>query len=232
LGSFWTKSVWPVCQTGLTGFPCPREAKSNRSGLTGFRNRPDWFGLPAAVSCVFPLRVCCGCWLGLAPRFSSTSVAVWTWQEKLAEVHEWNRVHRPNSWIEFLSAPIHSPLSGSPFRSFTYTSFETIVHVALLWSDVYHKYSKLSVVLFVLLIWWEVVIGFLLYFGLPFARSTAPPCTSVDVPATSWPCILPFFQSSLIYAVNVSCLICFNSSCLHLYKILFRLCLFILNKSS
>jgi hypothetical protein len=109
LGSFWTKSVWPVCQTGLTGFPCPREAKSNRSGLTGFRNRPDWFGLTAAVSCVFPLRVCCGCWLGLAHRFSSTSVAVWTWQEKLAEVHEWNRVHRPNSWIEFLSAPIHSP---------------------------------------------------------------------------------------------------------------------------
>jgi hypothetical protein len=26
------------------------------------------------VSCVFPLHVCCGCWLGLAPRFSSTSV--------------------------------------------------------------------------------------------------------------------------------------------------------------
>jgi hypothetical protein len=24
-------------------------------------------------------------------------------------VHEWNRVHRPNFWIEFLSAPIHSP---------------------------------------------------------------------------------------------------------------------------
>jgi hypothetical protein len=22
LGSFWTKSAWPVCQTGLTGFPC------------------------------------------------------------------------------------------------------------------------------------------------------------------------------------------------------------------
>jgi hypothetical protein len=47
--------------------------------------------------------------LGLAPRFSSTSVATWTWQEKLVEVHEWNRVHRPNSWIEFLSAPIYSP---------------------------------------------------------------------------------------------------------------------------
>jgi hypothetical protein len=106
LGSFWTKSVWPVCPL-------------NRSGLTGFRKRPDRFGLPAAMSCVFPLRVCCGCWLGLAPRFSSTLVAAWTWQEKLAEVNEWNRVHRPNSWIEFLSAPIHSPLlSGSPFRSF------------------------------------------------------------------------------------------------------------------
>jgi hypothetical protein len=97
----------------------------DRSSLTGLLNRSDqfplpvwgevqqkWsdqFGLPAAVSCVFALRVCCGCWLFLAPRFSSTSVAAWTWQEKLAEVHEWNRVHRPNSWIEILSAPIHSP---------------------------------------------------------------------------------------------------------------------------
>jgi hypothetical protein len=62
-------------RTGLTGFPCLREAKSNRSGLTSFRNRPDQFGLPAAMSCVFPLCVCCGYWLGLAPRFNSTSVA-------------------------------------------------------------------------------------------------------------------------------------------------------------
>jgi hypothetical protein len=31
LGSFWTKSVWPVCQTGLTGFPCLCETKFNRS---------------------------------------------------------------------------------------------------------------------------------------------------------------------------------------------------------
>jgi hypothetical protein len=75
-------------RTGLTSFPCLREAKSNRSGLTGFRNRPNRFGLPAAVLCVFPLRVCYGCWLGLAARSSSTSVAAWTWQEKLAEVHE------------------------------------------------------------------------------------------------------------------------------------------------
>jgi hypothetical protein len=109
LGSFWTEPAWPVCQTGLTGFPCLCEAKSNRSGLTGFRNWPDRFGLPAAMSCVFPLRVCCGCWLGLAPRSSSTSVAAWTWQEKLAEVNEWNRVHRPNSWIEFLSVPFTPP---------------------------------------------------------------------------------------------------------------------------
>jgi hypothetical protein len=43
---------------GLTGFPYLREAKSNKSGLTSFRKRPDRFGLPAAVSCVFPLRVC------------------------------------------------------------------------------------------------------------------------------------------------------------------------------
>jgi hypothetical protein len=75
IGEFPDKVGLTVCQTGLTGFPCLREAKSNRSGLTGFRNRPDRFGLPAAVSCVFPLRVCCGCWLGLPPRFSSTSVA-------------------------------------------------------------------------------------------------------------------------------------------------------------
>jgi hypothetical protein len=58
LGRFWTKSVGPVCQTGLTGFPFLRVAKSNRSGLTGFRNQSDWFGLPAAVPCAFPLRVC------------------------------------------------------------------------------------------------------------------------------------------------------------------------------
>jgi hypothetical protein len=62
-------------KVGLTGFPFLREAKSNRSGLSGFRNRPNRFGLPAALLCVFPLRVCCGCWLGLAPRFSRTSVA-------------------------------------------------------------------------------------------------------------------------------------------------------------
>jgi hypothetical protein len=74
--------------SGLTGFPCLCEAKSNGSGLTGFRNRPDRFGLPAAVSCVFSLCVCCGCWSGLAPRSSSTSVAAWTCQEKLVEVHE------------------------------------------------------------------------------------------------------------------------------------------------
>jgi hypothetical protein len=49
---------------------------------------PDRFGLPAAVSCVFSLCVCCGCWSGLAPRSSSTSVAAWTCQEKLVEVHE------------------------------------------------------------------------------------------------------------------------------------------------
>jgi hypothetical protein len=75
-------------RTGLTGFPCLCEAKSNRSCLTDFKNRPYRFGLPAAVTCVFPLRVCCGCWLGLAPMSSSTSVAAWTWQEKLADVNE------------------------------------------------------------------------------------------------------------------------------------------------
>jgi hypothetical protein len=119
LGGFWKKPGWPVCQTGLTSFPCLCEAKSNRSGLTGFRNRPDWLGLSAAVSCVFWLCVFCGCWLGFAPRSSTTPVAAWTWQEKLVDVHEWNRVYRPNSWIEFLSAPIHSPLSSSSLRSLT-----------------------------------------------------------------------------------------------------------------
>jgi hypothetical protein len=71
---FWVFGEF-LDKVGLTGFSCLRKAKSNRSGLTSFRNRPDRFGLPAVVSCVFPLRVCCGCWLGLAPRFSSTSVA-------------------------------------------------------------------------------------------------------------------------------------------------------------
>jgi hypothetical protein len=88
LGTFWTKLVRPICQTGLTGFPCLCEAKSNRSVLTVFRNRPDRFEVPAAMSCVFPLRVSSGCWLGLAPRSSSTPVAAWAWQEKLVEVHE------------------------------------------------------------------------------------------------------------------------------------------------
>jgi hypothetical protein len=118
LGSFWTKPSWPICQIGLTGFPCLCDAKSNRSGLTSFRNRPDRFELPAAVSCLFPLRVSSGCWLVLAPRSSGTLVAAWAWQENLVEVHEWNQVHRSNSWKEFLSAPIHSPLSGSPLRFF------------------------------------------------------------------------------------------------------------------
>jgi hypothetical protein len=50
---------------GLTGlpnwsdrFPFLCEAMSNRSSLTGFRKRPDRFGLPVAMSCVVPLRVC------------------------------------------------------------------------------------------------------------------------------------------------------------------------------
>jgi hypothetical protein len=33
-----------------SGFPYLREAKSNKSGLTDFRNRPDQFGMPAAMS--------------------------------------------------------------------------------------------------------------------------------------------------------------------------------------
>jgi hypothetical protein len=93
LDVFWVFGEF-LDKVGLTGllnrsdrFPL-REAKSNRSGLTGFRIRSDRFELPAAVSCVFSLRVCFGCWFGLAPRFSSTSVATWTWQEKLAKVHE------------------------------------------------------------------------------------------------------------------------------------------------
>jgi hypothetical protein len=73
-GEFLDK-IGPTGLPNRSDFRCLREAKSNRSGLTGFRNRPDQFGLPAAVSCVFPLRVCCGCWLGLALRFSRTLVA-------------------------------------------------------------------------------------------------------------------------------------------------------------
>jgi hypothetical protein len=40
------------------------------------------------VSCVFPLRVSSGCWLGLAARTSSTLVTAWTWQEKAVEALE------------------------------------------------------------------------------------------------------------------------------------------------
>jgi hypothetical protein len=107
-----------LVRTGLAGFPCLCEAKSNRSSLIDFRNRLDQFGLPAGVSCVFLLRVSRGCWLSLAPRSSSTPVAAWTSQEKLVEVHKWNWVHRPNSWIEFLSAPIHFPPPPSLVRRF------------------------------------------------------------------------------------------------------------------
>jgi hypothetical protein len=98
-----------LVKTSLTGFPCLREAKSLKVGLTGFRNRPDQFWLPAAVSSYFPLHVLCSCWLNLAPRSSSTSIAMWIRQEKFTEVSEWFWVHRPNSCVEFLSAPIHSP---------------------------------------------------------------------------------------------------------------------------
>jgi hypothetical protein len=49
-------------------------------------------------------------------------VVAWTWQEKLAEMHEWNRVHRPNSWKEFLSAPIHPPSLVRHFGRSTYHS--------------------------------------------------------------------------------------------------------------
>jgi hypothetical protein len=59
LGISWTKLSWPVCQTGLTGFPCLWEAKSQKVSLTGFRNRPDRFWQPAAVSSCFPLCVLC-----------------------------------------------------------------------------------------------------------------------------------------------------------------------------
>jgi hypothetical protein len=61
---FWVFGEF-LDKIGLTGFPYLREAKFNRSGLTSFKNRPDRFGLPAAMSCVFLLRVCCGCWLVL-----------------------------------------------------------------------------------------------------------------------------------------------------------------------
>jgi hypothetical protein len=57
----------------------------------------------------------------LVPRSSSTSVAMWTWPT-------WVVCWKPCSSCrslhllreEFLSAPIHSPLSGSPYRSFNW----------------------------------------------------------------------------------------------------------------
>jgi hypothetical protein len=51
---FWVFGEF-LDKVGLTGLP--NRSKSNRSVLTSFRNRPDRFGLPAAVLCVFPLRV-------------------------------------------------------------------------------------------------------------------------------------------------------------------------------
>jgi hypothetical protein len=77
------RSVWPVSETGLTSVGC---------------QQLFWV--------VF--RCLCCCWLDLTPRSSSTPVATWIWQEKFAEVSEWFWVHRPNSWVEFLSAPIYS----------------------------------------------------------------------------------------------------------------------------
>jgi hypothetical protein len=63
----------------------PREVESPTPVTTGRRGdrgasacgRSDRFGLSAAVSCVFPLRVSSGCWLGLALRSSCTPVATW-----------------------------------------------------------------------------------------------------------------------------------------------------------
>jgi hypothetical protein len=42
---FWVFGEF-LDKIGLTGFPCLRETKSNRSGLTGFINRPDRFSKP------------------------------------------------------------------------------------------------------------------------------------------------------------------------------------------
>jgi hypothetical protein len=126
---FTLKGFWGVLdRTGLTSllnrsdrFPLPVERLSpteavwlvSETGLTGF-------SLVAGARVIFHCVLSSGCQLVLAPRSSSTPVVAWTWQEKLVDVHEWNLVHRPNSWIEFLSAPIHSlPLSGSPLRSFS-----------------------------------------------------------------------------------------------------------------
>jgi hypothetical protein len=91
-----TEAVWPVSETGLAGF-----------------------SLAAGARVVFRCVLSCGCRLGLAPRSSSTPVAAWPWQEKLMEVHKWNRVHRPNSWIEFLSALLTVKIR-QPSHEFTF----------------------------------------------------------------------------------------------------------------
>jgi hypothetical protein len=61
----------------------------------------------------------------LVPRFSSTLVATWTWSIWVVSrrrVLEAARVRLVGAFISFekifLLAPIHSPLSGSPYRSF------------------------------------------------------------------------------------------------------------------
>jgi hypothetical protein len=57
-------------------------------GVTGLEKRSDRFYSDSKCSSCFPLRVSSVALLGLAPRSSSTLVAVWTWQEKCVEVHE------------------------------------------------------------------------------------------------------------------------------------------------
>jgi hypothetical protein len=54
----------------------------------------------------------------LVPRASSTPVAAWSWPTWVVESETCvgSRVHLVGE--EFLLAPIHSPLSGLPFRSF------------------------------------------------------------------------------------------------------------------
>jgi hypothetical protein len=93
--------------------------------LTGAGHRSDRCST-ASKPCMFPLCVLVcfgskGCLL--VPRSSSTPVATWPWPTWVVSRR---RVLEPcsSSWSphllrkEFLSAPIHSPLSGSLYRSF------------------------------------------------------------------------------------------------------------------
>jgi hypothetical protein len=125
-----TEALWKTCCAAAVAI-----------GLTGPVHRSDRCHRTGSKLCKFPLcvLVCFGSeGYSLVPRSSSTSVAAWAWptwvvsQRRVLEavfvlLESWKSCL--SCWNphllqeEFLSAPIHSPLSGSPYRSFKYYNF-------------------------------------------------------------------------------------------------------------